>query len=79
MMVLVSTHPQFSLRKDEVLATQAVTFIRLHSDSSENDYFSILGVLNSSTACFWLKQVSHGKGNGGVNEGYRGDEWEEFY
>jgi hypothetical protein len=36
-------------------------------------------VLNSSTACFWLKQVSHGKGNGGVNEGYRGAEWEEFY
>ncbi|GAB3736262.1 hypothetical protein GCM10027590_48280 [Nocardiopsis nanhaiensis] len=39
----------------------------------------LLGVLNSSTACFWLKQVSHGKGNGGVNEGYRGDGWEEFY
>ena len=25
------------------------------------------------------KQLCHGKGNGGVNEGYRGGEWEEFY
>ena len=26
-----------------------------------------------------MKQQFHGKGNGGVNEGYRGDEWEEFF
>ncbi len=31
----------------------------------EDDHLALLGVLNSSTACFWLKQVSHDKGDGG--------------
>ena len=53
--------------------------IKLPKGATEADHLALLGVLNSSTACFWLKQVSHGKGNGGVNEGYRGDEWEEFF
>ena len=26
---------------------------------SEDDHLALLGVLNSSTACFWLKQVCH--------------------
>jgi hypothetical protein len=40
---------------------------------------SVLGVLNSSTACFWLKQNSHNKGSQGVNEGIKAEPWERFY
>ena len=29
----------------------------------------MLGVLNSSAACFWLKQVCHNKGGGGIGGG----------
>jgi hypothetical protein len=39
----------------------------------------VLGVLNSSAACFWLKQVSHNKGSQGINEGFKSQEWERFY
>ena len=53
--------------------------IKFPKEVSEDKHLAVLGVLNSSVACFWLKQVSHGKGNGGVNEGYRGEDWEEFY
>ena len=53
--------------------------MQLPEGASEDDHLALLGVLNSSTACFWLKQNSHGKGNGGVNEGFRGDDWEEFF
>ena len=40
--------------------------IKLPETATEDDHLALLGVLNSSTACFWLKQVSHNKGNGGV-------------
>jgi hypothetical protein len=40
---------------------------------------ALLGVLNSSAACFWLKQVCHDKGSQGVNEGFKSQEWERFY
>ena len=36
-------------------------------------------VLNSSTACFWLKQVSHNKGNGGIGGGIGDEDWEPRY
>nr|WP_226962402.1 hypothetical protein [Streptomyces sp. C8S0] len=47
--------------------------IKLREDASEEDHLRLLGLLNSSTACFWLQQVSHNKGEGGgarVDAGY---------
>ncbi|MDQ1287211.1 MAG: hypothetical protein QG622_776, partial [Actinomycetota bacterium] len=39
----------------------------------------VVSVLNSSTACFWLKQNCHSKGSQGVNEGIKAEAWERFY
>ncbi|MEW2475128.1 BREX-2 system adenine-specific DNA-methyltransferase PglX [Micromonospora gifhornensis] len=75
----VATHNHFVLDRGGKVFKQSAPVIKLGEGASEDEHLRLLGVLNSSTACFWLKQVSHGKGNGGVNEGYRGDEWEEFY
>ncbi|MFE2164540.1 BREX-2 system adenine-specific DNA-methyltransferase PglX [Streptomyces sp. NPDC059447] len=75
----VATHNQVSLRRDQSGFIRTAPVIRLRESASEQDYLALLGLLNSSTACFWLKMVSHGKGNGGVNEGLRGEKWEEFY
>ena len=75
----VATHNHFVLDRGGRVFNRSAPVIKLPEGASEDDHLALLGVLNSSTACFWLKQVSHGKGNGGVNEGYRGDEWEEFY
>ena len=36
-------------------------------------------MLNSSTACFWLKQVSQSKGNGGIGGGISDELWEHRY
>ncbi|MFG2008739.1 BREX-2 system adenine-specific DNA-methyltransferase PglX [Micromonospora sp. NPDC048868] len=74
----VATHNHFAeLRSSQVVNQHAPVLMPQGQSSEVRD--QMLGVLNSSIACFWLKQVCHGKGNGGVNEGYRGDEWEEFY
>jgi hypothetical protein len=75
----VATNNQFVSIQPGNLLIRTAPMIKLPESAAEDDHLALLGVLNSSTACFWLKQVSHGKGNGGVNEGYRGEEWEEFF
>ena len=35
--------------------------IKLASDATEDDHLALLGLLNSSTVCFWMKQVAHEK------------------
>ncbi|MEZ5941184.1 MAG: BREX-2 system adenine-specific DNA-methyltransferase PglX [Planctomycetaceae bacterium] len=35
--------------------------VQLPETASQDEYFALLGLMNSSLACFWLKQVSHQK------------------
>ena len=44
-------------------SSRSAPVIKLPEGASEDDHLRLLGVLNSSTACFWLKQVSHDKGS----------------
>jgi len=53
--------------------------IKLPTEASADDHLALVALLNSSTACFWLKQVSHDKGSQGVNEGFKSQAWERFY
>ena len=41
---------------------QSAPIIKLPADATEDDHLALLGLLNSSTACFWMKQVFHNKG-----------------
>jgi hypothetical protein len=75
----VATHNRFVLDHGGKVFKQTAPVIKLPPGATEDDHLGLLGALNSSTACFWLKQVCQGKGNGGVNEGYRGDAWEQFF
>ncbi|MFI7870021.1 BREX-2 system adenine-specific DNA-methyltransferase PglX [Streptomyces salinarius] len=75
----VATHNHFVLERGGKVFKQSAPVIKLREGASEEEHLRLLGLLNSSTAGFWLKMVSHGKGNGGVNEGYRGAAWEEFF
>ncbi|WP_406225503.1 BREX-2 system adenine-specific DNA-methyltransferase PglX [Streptomyces anulatus] len=75
----VATHNHVALDRSASAFTRTTPVIKLREQASGEDHLRLLALLNSSTACFWLKMVSHGKGNGGVNEGLRGEKWEEFY
>jgi hypothetical protein len=57
----------------------APVIILASEGASEDDHLRLLGLLNSSTACFWLKQVSHNKGNEGYQSGFKSQAWERFY
>jgi len=75
----VATHNHFVLDRGGKVFNRSAPVIKLPADATEDDHLELLGVLNSSAACFWLKQVSHNKGNGGVGGGIGDEAWEPRY
>ena len=55
--------------------------MKLPADSGVDEHLSLLDLLNSSTACFWLKQTFHNKGSTVDQKGarQRTDPFEDFY
>jgi hypothetical protein len=75
----VATHNHYFLDRGVRLFKQSAPVIKLPVGCDEHDYVGLLGLLNSSTACFWMKQVLHDKGNGGIGGGIASEDWERFY
>ncbi|MEY9215309.1 BREX-2 system adenine-specific DNA-methyltransferase PglX [Thermobifida halotolerans] len=75
----VATHNHFVLDRGGKVFKQSAPVIKLPKDATEDQHLELLGVLNSSTACFWLKQVCHDKGSQSGTGGFMHDEWERFY
>ncbi|WP_167349067.1 BREX-2 system adenine-specific DNA-methyltransferase PglX [Pseudoclavibacter helvolus] len=61
----MASHNHIALDRGGRIFKQTAPVIKLPSDAKEEDYFDLLSVLSSSTACFWLKQVCFEKGGGG--------------
>lgn len=59
----VATHNHFVLDRGGRVFKQTAPVIKLPSTATEDDHLVLLGLLNSSIACFWLKQVAHNKGS----------------
>ena len=75
----VSTSNHFALDRRRRLFNRTSPMIKLPEGASESDHLALLGVLSSSTACFWLKQVSQGKGGSGIGRGVQDEKWEDRY
>jgi hypothetical protein len=75
----VATHNHFILDRGGAIYIRSAPVIRLSDTATEDHYLSILGILNSSTACFWMKQNSHDKGNRGGERSTARYAWENFY
>jgi len=74
----VATHNHFVLDRGGKVFKQSAPVIKLPPGSDERRHLELLGALNSSTACFWMKQVFHNKGSQGVGEGIKAEAWERF-
>jgi hypothetical protein len=72
----IATHNHFVLDLGGKIFDQTAPLIKLQAGASEDDHLEILGPLNSSTGCFWLRQVAHDKGGGGVGGGLSSEPWE---
>lgn len=75
----VATHNHVALNRSGFAFTRTAPVIKLKKEATENEHLQLLGLLNSSTACFWLKQVSQGKGGSGLGRGIQSEAWEERY
>lgn len=75
----VATHNHFVLDRGGKVFNRSAPVIKLSEGASEDDHLRLLGLLNSSTACFWLKQVSHDKGIRGEGGGFTSSDWERFF
>jgi hypothetical protein len=58
----VATHNNFALVSDAICNRHAPV-ITLKEPFDVENWLSLLGLLNSSTACFWMKQKFHNKGS----------------
>ena len=67
----VATHNHFVLDRGGKVFKQSAPIIKLPADATEDDHLALLGLLNSSTACFWMKQVFQTKGSSGRSTWYR--------
>ncbi len=67
----VATHNHFVLDRGGKVFNRSAPVIKLSADSSEDEHLGLLGLLNSSVACFWLKQVSFNKGDSTDSKGAR--------
>lgn len=77
----VATHNHFVLDRGGKVFKQSAPVIKLPAEATEADHLALLGLLNSSTACFWMKQVFHNKGSTVDTRGARQttDAFENFY
>jgi len=79
----VATHNHFILDQGGHVFKQSTQVIKLPPGSTSEDYLALLAVLNSSAACFWLKQKCYAKTgtdntSGGGNR-WSPEPWYSFY
>ncbi|MEK7750964.1 MAG: BREX-2 system adenine-specific DNA-methyltransferase PglX [Acidobacteriota bacterium] len=67
-LAFVATHNQFALGRRGRVYNRHAPLITLSPSATESDHLGLLGLLNSSTACFWLKQVCFPKGGDTVGQ-----------
>jgi len=67
----VATHNHFVLDRGGKVFKQSAPVIKLPANATEDDHLNLLGLLNSSTACFWGRQTFFPKG------GFGAGKWEE--
>ncbi len=72
----VATHNHFVLDRGGKVFNRTAPIIKLPSGATEADHFNLLGLLNSSTACFWARQALFQKGGFGDGKWEERQEWD---
>lgn len=75
----VATHNHFVLDRGGKVFNRTAPVIKLARAATEEEHLALLGLLNCSIACFWMKQTFFDRGNGGIGGGIANEEWERFF
>ena len=71
-----ASHNHFTLDRGGKVFKQTAPVIKLPDGASEDDHLALLGILNSSSICFWLRQSSQHQGGGASEHPWS---WEDSY
>lgn len=74
----IATHNHFVLDRGGKVFKQTAPVIKLPAGATEDEHLGLLGLLNSSVACFWFQQVCHNKGGPGGGSS-KDEKWHDFY
>ncbi|WP_295433219.1 BREX-2 system adenine-specific DNA-methyltransferase PglX [uncultured Thiodictyon sp.] len=75
----ITTHNHFVLDRGGKVFKQTAPVIKLPPEATQDDHLSLIGVLNSSTGCFWMKQVCYPKKGSGMGRGIQPEPWMDRY
>ena len=75
----ITTHNHFSINVSRRVFRETAPVITLNLPVAFEDYVGIVGLLNSSTCAFWLRQVCFPKGGSGINCGIKDEAWEQRF
>lgn len=77
----VVTHNHFVLDRGGKVFNRSAPVIKLSAGSNEDDHLGLLGLLNSSVMCFWMKQICQNRGSTVDQHGarQRTAPFEDFY
>src|SRR2546423_5332725 len=75
----VATHNHFVLDRGGKVFNRTAPVIKLPASATEDDHLALLGLLNSSVGCFWLRQTCFPKGGSGINCGIKDESWEQRF
>ena len=77
----VATHNHFVLDRGGKAFNRTAPVIKLPEEATTRDHLDLVGLLNSSAACFWMKQGSQNRGSTVDSKGARQttDAFENFY
>ncbi len=79
---VVSSHAHFSIVRGDVVFNRHAPLLSLPAHKDASSYLELIGTLNSSSGCFWLRQVCYPKGGdhvGGEGARIRKVLWDERY
>lgn len=71
----VATHNHFVLDPGGKVFKQSAPVIKLLAGSSKDDHLALLGLLNSSSLAFWMRQVCFVKGGESTGKKRQSEEW----
>lgn len=74
----IATHNHFVLDRGGKVFKQTAPVIKLPPEATVDDHLALLGLLNSSVACFWLKQMCMGKHKGDGGTAHATPEYQRF-
>ena len=75
----VATHNQFVFSRGGYALSPHASVIKLPASTTEDEHLALMGVLNSSAACFWLKQNSQKKAGALMGGGTSAQSWTHIF